>query len=51
MRLLRIDSSARATSVTRKLTGAFVAAWKRENPESEVVERDLSRIPLAAYHG
>ena len=46
MRLLRIDSSARGTSVTRKLTGAFAGAWKRENPEGEVLERDLSATPL-----
>ncbi len=46
MKLLRIDSSARVTSVTRKLTSAFVAAWKRENPIGEVLERDLSAIPL-----
>ena len=32
MKLLRIDSSARASSVTRQLTAEFVTAWKKENP-------------------
>jgi FMN-dependent NADH-azoreductase len=48
MKLLRIDSSARASSVTRQLTSEFVSAWKKENPNGQVRERDLSAtsIPL-----
>jgi FMN-dependent NADH-azoreductase len=46
MKLLRIDSSARASSVTRQLTAEFVAAWKKENPGGLVRERDLSVTSL-----
>jgi FMN-dependent NADH-azoreductase len=46
MRLLRIDSSARTSSVTRQLTAAFTDAWRRANPDGELLERDLSRTPL-----
>jgi len=48
MKLLRIDSSARGNSVTRKLTAKFTQTWKRENPGGQVVERDLSQtwLPL-----
>lgn len=46
MKLLRIDSSARRTSVTRKLTAQFAASWKKENPGGQVVERDLSTTVL-----
>jgi FMN-dependent NADH-azoreductase len=42
MKLLRIDSSARAHSVSRQLTSEFVALWKRENPGGEVKERNLT---------
>lgn len=41
MKLLRIDSSARRSSVSRQLTGRFVEEWQREHPEGEVIERDL----------
>lgn len=44
MKLLRVDSSARHSSVSRALTTGFVEAWKKENPEGEVVERDLAKI-------
>jgi FMN-dependent NADH-azoreductase len=44
MKLLRVDSSARTSSVSRALTDSFVAAWKKEHPEGEVVERDLAKI-------
>jgi FMN-dependent NADH-azoreductase len=44
MNLLRVDSSARTSSVSRALTDSFVAAWKKEHPEGEVVERDLAKI-------
>jgi FMN-dependent NADH-azoreductase len=46
MKLLRIDSSARGSSVSRQLTSRFVEAWKKENPAGEVVERDLAATPL-----
>jgi FMN-dependent NADH-azoreductase len=44
MKLLRVDSSARASSVSRQLTERFVEAWRKENPEGNVQERDLSAI-------
>lgn len=44
MRLLRMDSSARGNSVTRKLTGKFTDIWKQEHPDGLVVERDLSTV-------
>lgn len=48
MKLLRIDSSARRNSISRQLTEKFVEAWKKQNPEGEVVVRDLAetRLPL-----
>ncbi len=46
MRLLRIDSSARRASVTRKLTAQFTETWKKENPGGQVKERDLSTTVL-----
>jgi FMN-dependent NADH-azoreductase len=46
MKLLRIDSSARRNSISRQLTQKFVEVWKKENPEGEVVERDLAQTTL-----
>jgi FMN-dependent NADH-azoreductase len=46
MNLLRIDSSARATSQSRQLTARFVQEWKAENPDGVVTERDLATTPL-----
>lgn len=46
MRLLRIDSSARGSSVSRHLTAKFAEAWKEENPSGEVMERDLAATQL-----
>jgi FMN-dependent NADH-azoreductase len=46
MKLLRIDSSARHNSVSRRLTGAFVTAWRSANPAGEVTERDLAATTL-----
>jgi FMN-dependent NADH-azoreductase len=46
MKLLRIDSSARLTSVTRKLTAQFTKTWKKENPGGQVKERDLATTVL-----
>ena len=42
MKLLRIDSSARAASVSRQLTGAFTELWKAKHSGGKVVERDLA---------
>lgn len=46
MKLLRIDSSARRSSVSRLLTSRFVEAWQLEHPEGTLVERDLSTTDL-----
>jgi len=41
MKLLKIDSSARRISVSRRLTSKFAEAWQKEHPTGEVAERDL----------
>ena len=46
MKLLHIDSSARASSESRKLTARFVQDWKLENPTGTVTVRDLATTPL-----
>ncbi len=46
MKLLRIDSSARRSSVSRQLTGKFVEEWRKEHPKGEVIERDLATTSL-----
>src|ERR1700719_1170985 len=46
MKLLRIDSSARSSSVTRQLTAKFVEEWKKNHPAGEVVQRDLATTVL-----
>ena len=46
MKLLHIDSSARLSSVSRQLTANLVAAWTRENPEGEVIRRDLAATSI-----
>jgi len=46
MKLLRIDSSARRSSVSRQLTAKFVDIWKKENPDGEIIERDLATTHL-----
>lgn len=46
MNLLRIDSSARRSSVSRQLTAQFVESWRQEHPQGKVVERDLAATPL-----
>src|ERR1700688_1188275 len=46
MKLLQIDSSARAGSVTRRLTIKFAEQWRANNPTGEVIERDLSTTML-----
>ena len=46
MKLLRIDSSARRSSVSRQLTAKFVDSWKEGNPNGEIIERDLATTQL-----
>jgi FMN-dependent NADH-azoreductase len=46
MKLLQIDSSARTSSVTRRLTAKFAEEWKKNHPDGEVIERDLSATTL-----
>lgn len=48
MKLLQIDSSARASSVTRRLTSKFAEEWSENHPDGEVIHRDLpaTTIPL-----
>jgi FMN-dependent NADH-azoreductase len=46
MRLLRIDSSARTASVTRQLTARAAEEWKENNPDGDVIHRDLSAIQI-----
>jgi FMN-dependent NADH-azoreductase len=46
MKLLRIDSSARAASVTRQLTARAAEEWKKNHPDGEVIARDLSAIQI-----
>jgi FMN-dependent NADH-azoreductase len=46
MKLLQIDSSARAGSVTRRLTAEFAEQWKANHPAGQVIHRDLSTTTL-----
>jgi FMN-dependent NADH-azoreductase len=46
MKLLRIDSSARTASVTRQLTARAAQVWKENNPDGDVIHRDLSAIQI-----
>src|SRR6202163_3969483 len=41
MKLLQIDSSARTSSVTRRLTAKFAEEWSKNHPDGEVFQRDL----------
>src|SRR4029077_2271577 len=41
MKLLQIDSSARTSSVTRRLTTRFTEKWRKNHPDGEVIQRDL----------
>jgi len=46
--LLVINSSARVTrSITRHLTGRFVAGWKSRSPGTEIIDRDIGINPPA----
>jgi FMN-dependent NADH-azoreductase len=45
--LLRIDASPRGDySISRRLTSAFVDAWKAKNPDGKVITRDLTKSNL-----
>jgi FMN-dependent NADH-azoreductase len=45
--LLHIDSSPLYNrSVSRELTGAFVAQWKSSHPDGKVIDRDLNATPI-----
>src|SRR6202790_5646232 len=46
MKLLQIDSSARAGSVTRPLTAKLADEWRKNKPTGEVIQRDLSTTML-----
>jgi FMN-dependent NADH-azoreductase len=46
MKLLQIDSSARASSVTRRLTTRFAEEWRTNHPDGEIMRRDLSTTTL-----
>jgi FMN-dependent NADH-azoreductase len=46
VKLLQIDSSARAASVTRRLTAKFAEEWRMNHPTGEVMHRDLSTTTL-----
>ncbi|MGH9486689.1 MAG: FMN-dependent NADH-azoreductase [Terriglobales bacterium] len=46
MKLLQVDSSARASSVSRRLTARFAEEWKKNHPEGEVIHRDLATSAL-----
>ncbi len=48
MKLLHIDSSARAISISRRLTAQFVEAWKRNHPGGDVIYRDLATTTIPA---
>src|SRR5260370_9196901 len=42
MKRLQMDSSARSTSVTRKLTAKFAEEWKKTYPTGKLIHRDLT---------
>src|SRR3981189_551900 len=46
MKLLQIDSSARTSSITRKLTTRFAEEWKKNNPDGRVIQRHLHTTNL-----
>ncbi|MGA8619029.1 MAG: NAD(P)H-dependent oxidoreductase [Candidatus Sulfotelmatobacter sp.] len=46
MKLLKIDSSARSSSITRQLTATFAEQWKKNHPAGEVIQRDLATTML-----
>src|ERR1700730_18876879 len=46
MKLLQVDSSARTSSVTRRLTAKFTEEWRKNHPDGDVIRRDLSATAL-----
>src|SRR5437879_6265247 len=46
MKLLQVDSSARISSVSRRLTARFAEEWKNNHPEGQVIYRDLATTVL-----
>src|SRR5258708_38901708 len=48
MKLLQIDSSARTSSVTRRITAKVAEEWRKNHPDGEVIRRDLppTELPL-----
>ena len=48
MKLLQVDSSARASSVSRRLTARFADDWKKNHPQGQVTHRDLSATAFPA---
>src|SRR5215831_175237 len=46
MKLLQIDSSARTSSVTRRLTARFAEEWQKHHPDGQVIYRDLAATTL-----
>ena len=44
--LLVVNSSPRSQSVSRKLTRLFTEQWKAQNPDGQVIERDLAADAL-----
>jgi FMN-dependent NADH-azoreductase len=44
VKLLRIDSSARSLSVTRRLTAVFAEHWKHQHPAGLIVHRELHSL-------
>jgi FMN-dependent NADH-azoreductase len=46
MKLLQIDSSARTSSITRRLTAQFAEEWRKNHPDGEVIQRDISATAL-----
>lgn len=50
--LLHIDSSPLyGRSVSRQLTGAFVAQWEASHPDGKVIDRDLNATPIPPING
>jgi len=48
MTLLHIDSSARQSSTSRRLTAQFVEAWRTAHPGDTIITRDLATTTLPA---
>lgn len=45
-KVLHINSSVRSNgSISRQLTGEFIAQWKKSHPDDDIVERDLAANP------